>query len=100
MAELGLDLHAPPQPSLDPRTPAEIALLSPSVLKHMVKLGLQVRMLPLIYFHSVSEYCNTLPKLSAPQLNARLQPLGGLSCSLSSRWEAGRWICIGSPIQI
>ena len=44
MSELGLDLHAPPQPSLDPRTPAEIALLSPSVLKHMVKLGLQARM--------------------------------------------------------
>ena len=36
VTELGLDLHAPPQPSLDPRTPAEIALLVPLVLKHMI----------------------------------------------------------------
>ena len=40
---LDLDLHKAPSPRVDPRTPAEIALVCPQVLEHMANtLGLQV----------------------------------------------------------
>lgn len=41
--ESGLDLHAPIKPGVDPRTPAESALINPPVLKYMITdLGLKV----------------------------------------------------------